>query len=50
MTAVMRAGHFLAVQRHDAPMRQFADPLGEESLQLSLPVVFCLRHHLLAQV
>jgi len=28
----------------------FADPLGEESLQLSQLVVLCLRHHLLAQV
>jgi len=34
----------------DKSFSSFADPLGEESLQLSLPIVFCLRHHLLAQV
>jgi len=34
----------------DQSFSSFAHPLGEESLQLSQPVVLCLRHHLLAQV
>ena len=34
----------------DQSLSPFAHPLGEESLQLSQPAVFRLRHHLLAQV
>jgi hypothetical protein len=34
----------------DQSLSSFARPLGEESPQLSRPVVFCLRDHLLAQV
>jgi hypothetical protein len=34
----------------DQSLSSVARPLGEESQQLSRPVVFCLRDHLLAQV
>jgi hypothetical protein len=34
----------------DQSLSPVAHPLGEESLQLSLPLVLRLRHHLLAQV
>jgi hypothetical protein len=34
----------------DQSFSSFANPLGKESLQLSQPVVLCLRHYLLAQV
>jgi hypothetical protein len=34
----------------DQSLSPLAHPLGEESLQLPLPIVFRVRHHLLAQM